>query len=241
MLKPIDFDKSKKYPAILEIHGGPKAVYGDTFFHEMQVMVSKGYFVFYCNPRGSAGMGDVYADLRLKWGTIDYDDIMKFVDTVLENYPQIDSEKVGVAGGSYGGYMTNWLIGHTDRFKCAVSQRGISNWITMFGLSDVGSFMVEEDISINFLQDIETTWWHSPMRYAADVKTPTLFIHSENDFRCPLSEAMQMYSALKHYNVATKMCIFKDENHELSRSGKPKHRIRRLEEILAWMDSYLIN
>lgn len=117
-----NYDETKKYPAILDIHGGPKTVYGKVFYHEMQVWASKGYFVFFCNIHGSDGRGNEFMDIRGKYGTIDYDELMQFTDKVLETYPQIDASKVGVTGGSYGGFMTNWIIGHTDRFACAASQ-----------------------------------------------------------------------------------------------------------------------
>ena len=130
--------KRKKYPAILDIHGGPKTVYGKVFYHEMQVWASKGYFVFFCNIHGSDGRGNEFMDIRGKYGTIDYDELMQFTDKVLETYPQIDASKVGVTGGSYGGFMTNWIIGHTDRFACAASQRSIANWISFSQTSDIG-------------------------------------------------------------------------------------------------------
>ncbi|MBS9776138.1 MAG: S9 family peptidase, partial [Fusobacterium sp.] len=137
VIKPVDYDETKTYPAILDIHGGPKTVYGNIFYHEMQVWANLGYFVFFCNPHGSDGKGNIFADIRGKYGTVDYEDIMNWTEYVLKSYP-IDKNRVGVTGGSYGGYMTNWIIGHTDRFKCAVSQRSISNWISKFGATDIG-------------------------------------------------------------------------------------------------------
>lgn len=240
VMKPIDYNPDETYPAILEIHGGPKTVYGDVFYHEMQLMASKGYFVFYCNPFGSDGRGDEFANLRYKWGGPDFEDIMYFLDMVIEKYLEIDKERIGVTGGSYGGFMTNWIIGHTNKFRCAVSQRSISNWVSQFGISDIGYFMTKDEIEPDFYENIQTTWDRSPLRYASKVKTPTLFIHSACDYRCPLSEAMQMFSAIRLAGVETRMCIFEGENHELSRSGKPLHRIRRLEEMLDWMDKYLM-
>ena len=139
VIYPIDYDKNKTYPAILNIHGGPKTVYGDVYYHEMQVWANMGYFVIFTNPHGSDGYGNKFADIRGKYGTIDYEDLMNFTDYVLEKYP-IDKSRVGVTGGSYGGYMTNWIIGHTDRFKCAASQRSISNWISKFGTTDIGYY-----------------------------------------------------------------------------------------------------
>lgn len=129
ILKPADFDEKRTYPAILDIHGGPKTAYGEVFFHEMQFWAGQGYVVFFCNPTGSDGRGDRFADLRGRYGQIDYEDLMAFTDAVLDRVPQIDTRRLGVTGGSYGGYMTNWIIGHTDRFAAAASQRSIANWV----------------------------------------------------------------------------------------------------------------
>lgn len=239
VLKPVNFDETKVYPGILNIHGGPKTVFGEVFYHEMQYWANEGYFVFFCNPRGSDGRGDEFADIRGKYGTIDYDDLMKFTDKVLETYPQIDSTKVGVTGGSYGGFMTNWIIGHTDRFKCAASQRSISNWISKFGTTDIGYYFNTDQIQATPWDDVDKMWFHSPLKYANQVVTPTLFIHSEEDYRCWLPEGIQMFTALKYHGVDARLCLFKGENHELSRSGKPRHRVRRLEEISQWFEKYL--
>lgn len=238
VLYPKDFDPDKKYPAILDIHGGPKTVYGTIFYHEMQVWASQGYFVFFCNPFGSDGQGNEYADLRGKYGTDDYEDLMKFTDTVLGQVPQIDPKRVGVTGGSYGGFMTNWIITHTDRFKAAASQRSISNWLSFWGTSDIGPEFVVDQQACG-LENPEKLWWHSPMRTISTVKTPTLFIHSDEDYRCPIEQGYQMLNGLIQNGVDTKMVLFHKETHELSRSGKPVHRERRLEEITNWMDTYL--
>lgn len=239
ILKPANYDEGQCYPAILNIHGGPKTVFGEVFYHEMQFWANEGYFVFYCNPRGSEGRGDEFADIRGKYGTIDYDDIMKFTDVVLKKYPQIDKCRVGVTGGSYGGFMTNWIIGHTDRFKCAASQRSISNWISKFGTTDIGYFFNADQIQATPWNNMEKMWFHSPLKYADKAVTPTLFIHSEEDYRCWLPEGIQMFTALKYHGVDARLCMFKGENHELSRSGKPRHRVRRLEEISNWFEKYL--
>ncbi|MDD2494978.1 MAG: S9 family peptidase [Tissierellia bacterium] len=239
ILKPVNYDETKTYPGILDIHGGPKTVFGEVFFHEMQYWANEGYFVFFCNPRGSDGRGNEFADIRGKYGTIDYDDLMKFTDLVLKKYPQIDTSRVGVTGGSYGGFMTNWIIGHTDRFKCAASQRSISNWISKFGTTDIGYFFNFDQIGATPWDNVEKMWYHSPLKYANQVITPTLFIHSEEDYRCWLPEGLQMFTALKYHGVDARLCLFKGENHELSRSGKPKHRVRRLEEITNWFEKYL--
>ena len=243
VLLPKDFDPNKTYPAILDIHGGPKTVYGEVFYHEMQLWAGMGYFVFFCNPRGGDGRGNAFADIRGKYGTIDYDDIMTFCDRVLEKYPQIDAKRVGVTGGSYGGFMTNWIIGHTDRFKAAASQRSISNWLSFCFTSDIGEGFAKDQMGLtgkmNPWDDREKLWFHSPLAYAQNCKTPTLFIHSDEDYRCPLSEGYQMYSALLQLGVEARMCVFHGENHELSRGGKPQHRLRRLKEITDWFEKHL--
>jgi len=239
VLLPKDYDPNKKYPAILDIHGGPKTVYGKVFYHEMQVWANMGYFVFFTNPRGSDGRGNAFADIFGKYGTIDYDDLMKFTDTVLESYPAIDASKVGVTGGSYGGFMTNWIIGQTDRFACAATQRSISNWISFYGTSDIGMFFAYDQIRGDIFDNPAKLWEHSPLKYAKNIVTPTLFIHSDEDYRCPLEQALQLYTAMVDQGVEARFALFHGENHELSRSGKPTHRVRRLEEITNWMEKYL--
>lgn len=239
VLEPRNYDPTKSYPAILDIHGGPKTVYGEVFYHEMQLWANMGCFVFFMNPRGGDGRGNEFADLRGKYGTIDYDDLMKFTDLVLERYPAIDKNRVGVTGGSYGGFMTNWIIGHTQRFKAAASQRSIANWISFNHTSDIGDIFGRDQQAGDTWKNMEKLWWHSPLKYADQCTTPTLFIHSDEDFRCPYSEGLQMYSALCEHGVETRLCMFKGENHELSRSGKPRHRIKRLEEITIWMQQHL--
>ncbi|MEN3008833.1 S9 family peptidase [Pseudothermotoga sp.] len=239
VMKPIDFQPEKKYPAILQIHGGPKTVYGEVFFHEMQLLANEGYFVLYCNPRGSDGRGNAFADIRGKYGTIDYEDIMSFLSESLKRYPFIDEGRIGVIGGSYGGFMTNWIVGHTDRFRAAVSDRSIANWISKFGTTDIGYFFVEDQHIATPWSNFEKLWFHSPMKYADKAKTPTLFIHSEEDYRCWLVEGLQMFTSLKFHGVDAKLIMFRGENHELSRSGKPLHRIRRLKEIVGWFNKHL--
>ena len=238
VLKPTDYEEGKEYPAILDIHGGPKTVYGDVFYHEMQVWANMGYFVFFCNPRGGDGRGNEFADIRGKYGTVDYDDLMKFTDEVLKAYPT-DRSRVGVTGGSYGGFMTNWIIGHTDRFACAASQRSIANWFSKFGTTDIGYYFNVDQNASSPWENPEKLWWHSPMKYADKVKTPTLFIHSEEDYRCWLTEGIQMFTSLKYHGVPARLCMFRGENHELSRSGKPRHRVKRLEEMTNWFELYL--
>ncbi len=237
-LKPINFDPNGKYPMILDIHGGPKTAYGEVFYHEMQLWASRGYFVIFCNPHCSDGRGDEFTSYIKHYGATDYDDIMAFVDKTLELYPQIDPDRLAVTGGSYGGYMTNWIVTHTDRFKAAASQRSISNRVADFYYSDYSYDTTYENGIPLDEKAIELFWERSPLKYVENAVTPTLFIQSTEDYRCPFPEAVQLFSALKWKGVDTKICGFKGENHELSRSGKPKHRLRRLQEITDWLTKY---
>ena len=241
VLLPPDYSRRKKYPAVLDVHGGPRCAYGETFFHEMQLWAARGFIVFFTNIRGSDGRGDEFADIRGDYGGEDYQNLMDFTDAVLKAYPAIDPKRVCETGGSYGGFMTNWIIGHTDRFCCAASQRSISNWISMSFISDIGGFFGPDQCGGEGLfgdKNTEALWAHSPLKYAKNAKTPTLFIHSDEDYRCPLPEGMQMMQALAQNGVETRMVIFKGENHELSRSGKPQHRVRRLKEITEWFEKH---
>lgn len=239
VLKPKDYDPHQSYPAILDIHGGPKTAYGEVFFHEMQVWASMGYFVMYCNPHCSDGRGNDFCNYMKHYGVTDYEDIMKFVDQVLTLYPAVDASRLGVTGGSYGGYMTNWIITHTDRFKAAASQRSVSNRITQMIYSDYG-IDTPFEFGVENVEDCYDLFWdRSPIKYINEAKTPTLFLQSTNDWRCPMPEAIQMYTVMKCRGIETKLVGFKGENHELSRSGKPTHRLRRLQEITDWMEKHL--
>ena len=240
LLRPPHFDPSASYPGILEIHGGPKMVYTAGYFHEMQLLAACGYCVFFCNPTGSDGRGDAFFDpIRGHYGEEDYRDLMGFVDAVLAAHPYIDPNRLGVAGGSYGGFMTNWIIGHTSRFRAAVSQRGIANWLSCFNTADTGFVFAGDQGGSTPWQDPMHLWRHSPVAYAGQVSTPTLFLHSQEDYRCPVEEAVQMFSALQYHHVESRLVIFQGENHELSRNGKPSNRIRRLQELLDWFDQHL--
>ena len=241
LIRPVGMDPDAKVPAILTIHGGPRAAYGEVFFHQMQMLAGRGYAILISNPHGSSGRGNGFADIRSEYGRIDYDDLMAVVDTALDRFPFLDGNRLGVMGGSYGGYMTNWIIGHTDRFRAAVSQRSIANWIHKFCTTDIGYYFNADQLGTTPWADggAEKLWWHSPLRYADRAVTPTLFVHSEQDYRCWLPEGIQMFTALRYHGVETRLVMFREENHELSRSGKPKHRLRRLEEIVAWFDRHL--
>ena len=238
VLRPMNFDENKSYPVIFDIHGGPKTVFGEVYYHEMQYWAGKGYFVIYCNPTGSDGRGNEFMDIRGKYGTVDFDDLMAFADEALARYPQMDASRFYETGGSYGGFMTNWIIGHTDRFRACASQRSISNWFSFYGVADIGIGFTEDQNASTPWDNPEKLWWHSPLRYADQVKTPTLFIHSTEDYRCPIDQGYQMFTALLAHGIDTKLVQFKGENHDLSRTGKPKHRIRRLNEITAWFESH---
>ena len=239
VMQPAGFDPQKQYPAVLQIHGGPRANYSFLYNHEMQSLCADGYFVFYCNPRGSAGRGEAFADIQGRRGSVDYDDVMDWTDFVLDQYPQIDKTRVGVTGGSYGGYLTNWIIGHTDRFAAAVSARSIADVIGSYGVTDYSVWGSSGAYGGTPWDNPEKLWDQSPFKYVTDAVTPTLFIHAFEDYRCSISGAMQMYAALQVKGVPTRMCLFRKEGHELSRSGKPRNRLRRLREICAWMDRYL--
>lgn len=238
VLLPENFAADQTYPAVLDIHGGPKTVYGPVFYHEMQLWANLGYVVFFCNPKGGDGRDNRFMDIRGHYGETDYQNLMDFTDAVLKQYPQIDRSRLCVTGGSYGGFMTNWIIGHTDRFCCAASQRSISNWLSFYGVSDIGWYFAADQCDGDIYSDPQKLWEHSPLKYAAQVRTPTLFIHSDEDYRCPLEQGLQMFTALCDRGVEARMCLFHGENHELSRSGKPKHRIRRLTEITNWFEAH---
>jgi dipeptidyl aminopeptidase/acylaminoacyl peptidase len=239
VLPPANYEKGKKYPAILDIHGGPKSAYGTIFFHEMQYWANQGYAVLFTNPTGSDGRGSKFSDIRGKVGGIDYRDLMTFVDTALRKAAFIDENRLGVVGGSYGGLMTNWIIGHTNRFKAAASLRGISSWLSFSNTSDIGHTFTYNYWGTDIWKNERLLWEGSPLKYANQVKTPTLFLHSDEDYRCWLAEGVQMYYALQYFEVPSRMVVFKGENHELSRSGKPLNRIKRLDEITRWFDKYL--
>lgn len=238
IMKPPHMKREKKYPMILDIHGGPKTVYGEVYYHEMQYWAAKGYAVLFCNPRGSDGKGNRFADIRGVYGGVDYENLMQVVDEALEKYDFVDRENLFVTGGSYGGFMTNWIVGHTDRFKAAATQRSIANWISMYGTTDIGYFFAPDQTASTPWKDHEAMWAQSPMKYLDRVVTPTLVIHSEEDYRCWLAEGIQMFTSLQYHGVDSRLVIFKGENHELTRSGRPDHRLRSMTEIFAWFEKY---
>lgn len=238
ILKPMGFEAGKKYPVIFDIHGGPKTVYGPVFYHEMQYWASRGYFVIFCNPTGSDGRG-AFMDIRGKYGTVDFDDLMAFCDAALAKYPEMDADNLFETGGSYGGFMTNWIIGHTDRFKAAVPQCCIANWITKTNTTDIGYAFNTTQLGGDVWENYDKMWELSPLKYADRVKTPSLIIQCDEDYRCWVAEGVQMFSALKYHGVPARLLMIHGEHHSVSRLGKPKKRVRRLNEIVSWLDTYL--
>ncbi|ARK25499.1 peptidase [Sporosarcina sp. P37] len=239
LMKPANFKEGSRYPLIVEIHGGPHAMYGCTYFHEMQLLAAEGYGVLYLNPRGSHGYSQEFVDaVRGDYGGAAYEDIMAGVDEVLANETWIDETRLGVTGGSYGGFMTNWIVGHTNRFKAAVTQRSISNWISFFGVSDIGYYFTEWHLKAD-MRDADTLWKHSPLKYAEQVETPLLILHAERDFTCPIEQAEQLFITLKDLGKETEFVRFPESDHNLSRTGKPNLRIARLQEITGWFRRYL--
>jgi dipeptidyl aminopeptidase/acylaminoacyl peptidase len=242
IIKPPNFDENKQYPSVLEIHGGPRVQYGNLFMHEFYYLAAQGYVVYFCNPRGGQGYGEEHSkSIWNDWGTVDYEDLMAFAD-LMEQKPYIDKEKMGVTGGSYGGYMTNWIIGNTHRFSAAVTQRSVSNLISMWGSSD-GNWIFEMEFGEKPPWESDDTlmnfWRQSPMKHIKNAKTPTLVIHSEQDLRCAMEQGEQVFVALKKLGVDTEFVRFPDEPHGLSRGGRTDRRIARLEHISGWFDKYL--
>ncbi|MCD6321406.1 MAG: S9 family peptidase, partial [Clostridiales bacterium] len=238
---PIDIRDDQHYPAVLMIHGGPKMIYSDVFAHDIQLLCANGYYVFCANPMGSDGRGDDFLNIRGSFGELPYKQLMAFTDGVLEKYPAIDIDHLGVSGGSYGGYMTNYIITRTSRFQAAVSERGISNLMTAFTSSDIGYQFIFE-----YLGNKITPWSDpikaiesSPIYLADKATTPTLFIHGKNDYRCHYTESLNMFSALKYHGIETRMCLFEDENHGLVVHGRPRSKMRRYEEFLSWFNKFL--
>jgi dipeptidyl aminopeptidase/acylaminoacyl peptidase len=239
IIKPPNFNPRRKYPAILEIHGGPLVQYGNLFMHEFYYLAAAGYVVFFCNPRGGQGYGEKHARaIKNNWGTVDYDDLMAWANYVVRK-KYVDKDRVGVTGGSYGGYMTNWIIGHTNRFKAAVTQRCVSNLISFWGTSDFNWIFQDAFGGKPPWEDMNNLWRQSPMKYMGNAKTPTLVIHSEADHRAAIEQGEQMFVALKTQGIDSELVRFPDEPHGLSRGGRTDRRIKRLEYIRGWFDKYL--
>jgi len=239
LMKPIGWEAGKKYPMVLSVHGGPAGMYGFDWFHEFQVYAGHGWAVFFTNPRGSTGYGEKFdRGVQREWGGKAYVDIMNGVDAVLAKNPWIDSERLGVTGGSYGGFMTNWIISHTTRFKAAVTLRSISNFLSDDGTRD-GAYGHAEDFGGDIFERFETYWDTSPLKYVKNVKTPTLVMHSDMDFRVPIEQGEQWFRALQHFGVPSEIVFFPRENHNLTRTGEPVHLVESLKWQVYWFDRYL--
>lgn len=239
ILRPPHARPGTASPAVLQIHGGPHAMYGWSFFFEFQLLAAQGYAVVYTNPRGSTGYGHAFSDaVTADWGGKDYEDILAGLDAAIER-GGIDVERLGVAGGSYGGYMTNWIVGHTDRFKAAVTMRCVSNLATMFGTSDIGWDLTVDYFDTTPWDNLDRLMHYSPIKYVADIHTPLLILHSDNDLRCPIGEGEQMYAALKYLGREVTMIRFEGQTHDLSRNGHPRSRVLRLRHISDWFQRYI--
>lgn len=238
-VKPLGWQAGKKYPLILVIHGGPRDMYGVGWNHEFQIYAAKGWAVFFCNPRGSIGYGEKFERGEINnWGVMDYEDIMAGVDTALKQYPWTDPKRLGVTGGSYGGYMTNWIVSHNNRFKAAVTLRSECNFISVEG-TRWQPYGHEEYFKGVLFDDLDQYWEASPLKYSHNVRTPTLILHSELDFQIPLEEDEQWFRALQHYGVPSELVIFPRENHNLTRTGEPRHIVESLNWRIYWFDRYL--
>jgi dipeptidyl aminopeptidase/acylaminoacyl peptidase len=225
---------------VIQVHGGPHTNDGFGFRFEYQRMLAAGYAVVALNPRGSTSFGEAHATaMLLRYGTIDADDVMAVVGHALAHHERPDAP-VHLTGGSYGGFMTNWLVGqHPERFRSAVTQRSISNWVSFYGTSDIGPWFTENEVGPAPWIDLEALWRASPLRYVEHVVTPTLVLHSENDHRCPIEQGEQWFTALKQLGKAeTRLVRFPDEGHELSRGGRPDRRIQRIDLILDWFERH---
>jgi len=246
VVKPVGFQQGEKYPTLLFIHGGPFSQYGVGFFDEFQVAAGAGYVVLYSNPRGGSGYSEEHGrairgplgDAGPGWGSRDYDDLMAVVDTALEQFDFVDEEKLGVLGGSYGGYMTTWIIGHTNRFKAAVSERAVNNLVSMFGSSDL-FWVFQRQFGGALWENVEAFVEKSPSTYGQQIETPVLILHSESDLRCPIEQGEHLFNLLRLHRKPVEMVRFPAESHELSRAGSPLHRVIRFETILEWFGRYL--
>ncbi len=238
VLKPRDYQKRNKYPGILVAHGGPHAAFSMAYQFNNQLLANNGYFVFFANPRGSSGKGNAFAELRGKTGVWDYSDLNEFIQTVLKHYNDIDETKLGITGISYGGYLTNWFMTQSNLFKTAISENGVSNWISQASTSDMGYTYVQH-YSGDPLYQAEQAWKLSPLKYAKEVNIPMLFIHSDQDYRCPVSEGLQMYSLVKRLGNPTEFVLFHGENHSFSREGRPMNRLKRHQIIAKWFEKHL--
>jgi dipeptidyl aminopeptidase/acylaminoacyl peptidase len=239
IMPPADLKAGQRFPLILQIHGGPRTMYGEHFMQEFQILAGQDHGVIYVNPRGSTGYGEAFTRATINnWGGTPYEDLMDAVDEAIKRYPWVDKDRLGVAGGSYGGYMTAWIIGQTTRFKAAVPMRGVYNFFSFPLTTDIPHF-TQYEFDTLLWGDPMKYWKFSPLAYADRVKTPTLIIHSENDFRAPMPDAEQYYMALRLHGVPAEFVRYAGEGHELSRAGRPDRRVDRLERIAEWFRRWL--
>lgn len=240
VMRPAGFIPGKKYPTILEIHGGPMGMYGVGMFFEFQWLAANGYAVVFTNPRGSLGYGrDFCRAIRGQWGDKDYRDVMAGIEEAVRRYDFIDGDKLGVAGGSYGGFMTNWILGHTDRFRAAVTMRSVVNRHSAMGTSDMGFNRMKQYGNVPWWEDPTPYWQQSPLAHAGKITTPVLIEHQEGDLRVPIEQGEQLFAVLKFLNRPVKFVRYPGEFHGMSRNGKPWHRVYRLKVNLEWFDQYL--
>lgn len=240
IVKPVNFEEGVKYPTILEIHGGPHGMCGYSFNHEYQTLANHGYVVIYTNPRASTGYGEAFAaPVYGLWGVLDSKDIMEALDYAIERYQFIDEDSLGVTGLSYGGYMTNWLIGHTNRFKAAVSRNSLTNMYSAWGTSDIGWMGNEISRAKTPWKDTQFYLEQSPIHYIENMETPLLLTHCEEDHRCPMEQSEQLYTGLKRLGREVEFVRFPGESHVMIGIGTPKHRAERIRHILRWFDRYL--
>ena len=245
VMRPAGFDPGRKYPALLNIHGGPFTQYGNKFFDEFQVYAGAGYAVVYSNPRGSSGYSEAWGrairgpgDAGPGWGSVDYDDLMAVVDEAIKRFEFIDPDRLGVMGGSYGGFMASWIVSHTDRFQAAVSERAVNQFVSQWGSSDFG-WDLKGYIGSYLFEDFDAWVRMSPATYARDITTPLLILHSENDLRCPVEQAEQLFVTLRLLKREVELVRFPAESHELTRSGNPVHRVMRFQVLLEWLNRHL--
>jgi len=239
-LLPVNYQEGKQYPLVFNIHGGPHVMWGPgmkSMWHEWQFNAARGYVVFYANPRGADGYGEAFQmALHGAWGDVAYEDLMAGIDALLER-GFVDPKRMAVSGGSYGGYMTAWIVGHSDRFASAAALRGVYNLLGFPGTTDIPSFIATE-MGVEPWEDPMFLWKHSPLAYAHQIKTPLLIIHSENDYRVPISEGEQLFAFVRRSGGTVKLVRYPREGHELSRSGEPEHRVSSLTHLIDWFDEY---